>query len=103
MSEAILCCENFILSWDKGYLVAKGGYSRCKNEKKRHKDQEDDRDFFPKELLHHLPFQCLQMLTINSGIFLTCLAVNPYTFQINKICIYLLHCMMFLGTSFLRK
>lgn len=55
MSEAILCCENFILSWDKGYLVAKGGYSRCKNKKKGHKDQEDDRDFFPKELLHHLP------------------------------------------------
>lgn len=53
--------------------------------------------FFSKRVLYHLPFQSLQMITINSGISLTFLAVDPYAFQIDKIYIYLLHCMMFLG------
>lgn len=65
--------------------------------KKGHKDRDDDIDFLPKELLYHLPFQCLQTLTIYSGVFLTFLHADPHRFQVNKICIHLLHCMMLWG------
>lgn len=56
--------------------------------KKVTKDQEEDTDFFPKELLYHLVFQCLK-ITTNSSMFLTFLDADPHRFQINKICTYL--------------
>lgn len=35
LREAILCCKISFFSRDKGYLLAKGGYSGCKDQKKK--------------------------------------------------------------------